>query len=139
MLLFSDRHRGPLDAAPFSSSGEPSKAPRSLRIIVADDDRDMVLSLMMLLRDEGHDVQGFHSGRQVMRAVIDFNPDVAVLDINLPEVSGWRPTSTLQAFVSREQLSQQGRHHDLDSNQRNFPRYRLPAVQPVLKLELRYA
>jgi len=103
MLLFSDRHRGPLDAAPFSSSGEPSKASRSLRIIVADDDRDMVASLMMLLRDEGHDIRGFHSGRQVMHAVINFNPDVVVLDINLPEVSGWQLASTIRTLRMKNQ------------------------------------
>src|SRR5688500_6757890 len=41
--------------------GEPSLAPRSLRIVVADDDRDTVLTLMLLLREEGHDVRGVHS------------------------------------------------------------------------------
>jgi len=35
---------------------EPSKAPRSLCIVVADDDRDAVLTLTMVLRHEGHDV-----------------------------------------------------------------------------------
>jgi DNA-binding response OmpR family regulator len=103
MLLFSDRHRVPLDAAQFSSSGEPGKAPRSLRIIVADDDRDMVLSLMMLLREEGHDVRGFHFGRHVMPAVIDLDPDVVVLDINLPEVSGWQLASTIRARRTKTQ------------------------------------
>jgi len=103
MLLLSDRHRAPLDAAPFSSSGEPNKAPRALRIVVADDDRDMVLSLMMLLREEGHDVRGLHSGRQVMRAVIDFHPDVVVLDINLPDVSGWQLASTIRARGTEKQ------------------------------------
>ena len=103
MLLFSDRHRVPLDAAPFSSSGEPNRAPRSLRIIVADDDRDMVLSQMMLLRSEGHDVRGFHSGRPVMPAVIDFDPDVVLLDINLPDVSGWQLASTIRARRMKKQ------------------------------------
>lgn len=103
MLLFSDRHRVPLSAAPFSGSGEPSKAPRSLRIIVADDDRDTVLSLMMLLREERHHVRGFHSGRPVMGAVIEFDPDVVVLDINLPEMSGWQLASTIRARLTKKQ------------------------------------
>ena len=103
MLLFSDRHGVPLHASLFSSSGERSKAPRSLRIIVADDDRDMVLSLMMLLREEGHDVRGFHFGRHVMPAVIDLDPDVVVLDINLPELSGWQLASTIRARRTMKQ------------------------------------
>ena len=87
----------------FSEQGGPSKAPRSLRIVVADDDRDMVLSLMMLLREEGHDVRGLHSGRPVMAAVIDLDPDVVVLDINLPEVSGWQLASTIRARQTKTQ------------------------------------
>lgn len=76
---------------------EPSKAPRSLRILVADDDPDMVLTLMMLLREEGHDVRGFHSGRQVMAAAIDLKPDALLLDINMPDVSGWQIAQTIRA------------------------------------------
>jgi CheY-like chemotaxis protein len=33
-----------------------------LRILVADDNRDTVLTLMMLLREEGHEVRGAHYG-----------------------------------------------------------------------------
>lgn len=103
MLLFSDRHRAPLGASSFSASNEPSKAPRSLRIIVADDDRDMVLTQMLLLRTEGHDVRGFHSGRPVMSAVIDFDPDAVILDINLPDVNGWQLATTIRARRTKKQ------------------------------------
>src|SRR5918999_3647810 len=98
MPLFSDRHRVPQDG-----SGEPNKGPRSLRIIVADDDRDLVLTQMMLLRNEGHVVRGFHSGRQAMNAVIDFEPDVVLLDIHLPDVSGWQLASTIRARPKQKQ------------------------------------
>lgn len=83
----------------FSSAGdgEPHGAPRSLRIIVADDDADMTRTLSLLLRDEGHEVRSVFSGRQVMAAVIELDPDVVVLDINLPEVSGWQLASTIRA------------------------------------------
>ena len=79
-----------------ADSREPPKAPRSLRIIVADDDRDTVVTLMMLLRDEGHEVRGVHSGRYVMGAVIDFDPDAVVLDINMPGLSGWEVARTIR-------------------------------------------
>ena len=75
----------------FTDGGqaEPSRAPRSLRIIVADDDRDTVLTLMMVLRHEGHDVKGFHRGEEVPKAVNDFQPDALILDINMPGLSGY--------------------------------------------------
>jgi DNA-binding response OmpR family regulator len=65
-------------------------------VVVADDDRDTVTSLMLLLRDEGYDVQGVHYGRQVMSAVLDFDPDVLLLDIALPDLSGWEVARTLR-------------------------------------------
>ena len=37
---------------------DPNPPPKALRILIADDDRDAVLTLMTLLRDEGHDVRG---------------------------------------------------------------------------------
>lgn len=84
------------------ADSEGSSVPRSLRIVVADDDPDMVLSLTMLLRDEGHEVRGVHSGRRVMPAVIEFDPDVVVLDINLPEVNGWQLASTIRTRQTRK-------------------------------------
>lgn len=68
---------------------EPSKAARSLRIIVVDDDQDAVLTLMALLRDEGHEVWGLYRAQEVMRAVTTFDPDVMLLDIALPGRSGY--------------------------------------------------
>ena len=44
---------------------------------------------MVLLQGEGHEVRGLYSGRQVLSAVREFNPDVVVLDINLRDVTGW--------------------------------------------------
>ena len=67
----------------------PGAAPRSLRIIVADDDRDSVLTLMMILRDEGHEVLGAYNGEQVLWALRKFHADAVLLDIAMPGVSGW--------------------------------------------------
>ena len=62
---------------------------RRLRVLIAEDDRDLALMWMMLLRDAGHEVHAVYSGRYVMGAVIDVDPDVVVLDIKLPGFSGW--------------------------------------------------
>jgi DNA-binding response OmpR family regulator len=63
--------------------------PGSLRIIVADDERDSVLTLTMLLRDQGHEVRGPYRGSDVLQAVEDFDPDVVLLDIAMPDRSGY--------------------------------------------------
>ena len=89
------RHAASRSAA--NDSTNHSSAQRALRVLVADDDRDSVLTLMMLLRDEGHEVRGVYSGRQVMGHVLDFDPDVVLLDIAMPELSGWEVARTIRA------------------------------------------
>jgi|SRR6185436_3225540 len=78
-------------------SAEPPKGPRALRILIADDERDTVLTLMMLLREEGHEVRGVYDGRQVLDAIHGFDPDVVVLDIAMPKLSGWEVARQVRA------------------------------------------
>ena len=54
---------------------------RALRVLVADDERDTVLTLIELLREEGHEAHGVHDGAAVMAAMREFDPDVVLLDI----------------------------------------------------------
>ena len=103
MLFSSNGHRVPLRAAQGSSKAEPSKAPRPLRVLIAEDDRDNALTLMMLLREEGHEVRAVHSGRHVMGAILDFEPEVVILDIQLPERSGWEVARTIRARPKHQQ------------------------------------
>ena len=67
------------------------------RILVVDDDRDSVLTLMLLLKDEGYEPHGIYSGRYVMGGVIDLDPDVILLDMNLPDVSGFEVAQTIRS------------------------------------------
>ena len=62
---------------------------QTLRILIVDDDRDAVLTLMTLLRDEGHDVRGMYRAKDVLAAVKELDPDVVLLDIALPDGSGY--------------------------------------------------
>ena len=63
--------------------------PRRLRILVADDEHDAVLTLLQLLGDEGHDTRGVYNGGDVMPALESFDADVVLLDIAMPDASGW--------------------------------------------------
>ena len=66
------------------------------RILVADDDADTVLSLTALLRDEGYEVRGVHRGAEVLQAIFHFAPDVVLLDIGMPQMSGYDVARTLR-------------------------------------------
>jgi len=69
---------------------------REPRILVADDDTDAVLSLTALLRDEGYQVRGVHRGAEVLDAVFNFAPDVVLLDIGMPKMSGYEVARALR-------------------------------------------
>ena len=69
----------------------------SLRILVADDDPDTVLTLEMLLRDDGHEVRGVHRGSDVLTAVRQFAPHAIVVDINMPDVNGYDVARAIRA------------------------------------------
>ena len=67
----------------------PYLSPRALRVVVADDEQDSVSMLKLLLNDEGHDVVGLQKGADVLRTVEQFDPDAVVLDIAMPDMSGY--------------------------------------------------
>jgi PAS domain S-box-containing protein len=59
------------------------------RVLVADDNKDAADSLAMLLKLEGHDVRVAHNGRAALSLAQTFRPHVALLDIGMPELSGY--------------------------------------------------
>lgn len=85
----------------LARGGSEFAGSRSLRILIGDDDRDGVLTLELLLREEGHDVRSVHSGREVMKAVRDFNPEVVLLDIAMPLLSGWEVARMIREQFGR--------------------------------------
>jgi DNA-binding response OmpR family regulator len=69
--------------------GPAQPPPRPLRVLVVDDNRDSLLTLGMLCKSEGMDVQMLRRGAEVPAAVAQFVPDVILLDIGLPDRSGF--------------------------------------------------
>jgi DNA-binding response OmpR family regulator len=72
-----------------STDGKASPPKRPLRVLIVDDDRDTLLTLGELLRGEGMEVQLLRRGEGVPAAVEQFHPDVVLLDIGLPDRSGF--------------------------------------------------
>jgi PAS domain S-box-containing protein len=58
------------------------------RILVVDDNKDSALSLCMLLELEGHETFAVHDGIEAIDATERHRPDVVLLDIGLPRMSG---------------------------------------------------
>ena len=90
---------------------------RKLRVLVADDDTDLVLSLTALLRDEGHDARGVHHGADVVETVAEYAPDALLLDIGLPQQSGYEIVRTLRERYGSARpviVAITGRNHPAD-------------------------
>ncbi|MCE9658364.1 MAG: response regulator [Burkholderiales bacterium] len=77
---------------PRKSAAAPAAAEivvRSLKILVVDDHIDGAESMSALLAIQGHDVRVVHDGEAALVAAEDFRPEVMLLDIGLPLLSGY--------------------------------------------------
>jgi two-component system, chemotaxis family, CheB/CheR fusion protein len=72
------------------------------RVLVVDDNLSQVHSLMMLLRVEGHTAEGRGDARQIVEGVREFKPDVVVMDLGLPEISGWEAAKQIRENLGEE-------------------------------------
>ena len=79
-----------------STAKEQAHGRRKLRILVADDERDQVATLAALLIDEGHEVREVYRGSEVTRMVREFDPDIALIDIGMPGMSGYEVARELR-------------------------------------------
>jgi signal transduction histidine kinase/CheY-like chemotaxis protein len=78
------------------SPGESAGAPRSLRVLVVEDNVDAAESLATLLRLWNHDVSVVHDGRMAVEAAREQQPEVVLLDIGLPGLDGYQVARCLR-------------------------------------------
>lgn len=74
---------------PLTDSEERRSATQSLRVVVADDERDIVDTLAAFLKDAGHTVYSVYTGKQVLPTVRVVRPDAIIIDIAICGMSGY--------------------------------------------------
>ena len=74
-------------ALPVTKIAPPTTRP--LRVLLVDDNEDMVQIFSLLLHALGHDVRTAHDGLTALPAALDDRPDVVLLDIGLPGLNGY--------------------------------------------------
>ena len=62
-------------------------APR--RVLVVDDDPDILDALSEILEVEGYDVQRARNGREALQRLEHGLPDLVLLDLMMPVMDGW--------------------------------------------------
>jgi CheY-like chemotaxis protein/two-component sensor histidine kinase len=77
---------------PSSDAGKPA----GRRILVVDDNRDAADSLLVLLQFDGHDVRVAYTGEDALQVAREFEPDVVLLDLGLPDLSGFDVAESLR-------------------------------------------
>ncbi|GJI98496.1 hypothetical protein RugamoR57_52140 [Duganella caerulea] len=78
------------DAAPGGDTAQPaSSVAQRKRILLVDDNLDAVSLMANLLELHGHDVQVFNEPLAALAHLDRFLPQIAVLDIGLPTMSGY--------------------------------------------------
>jgi len=66
------------------------------KILIAEDEPSIVLSLEFLLREAGHEVVVARDGAEALRLIGSEHPDVIVLDVMLPSVNGFEVCRSLR-------------------------------------------
>ena len=81
--------------APASGAAQPAANPR--RVLLVEDNEDARSVLLALLQAEGHQVKGAHDAASALAALPGFHPEVVLVDIGLPGMSGYELASQLRA------------------------------------------
>ena len=87
---------------PSSSAGSPAQNEESSppwsarRVLVVDDNVDSVESMEVLLQIWGHEVRTAHDGPAALAVAADYRPDIVLLDIGLPGMSGYEVAQRLR-------------------------------------------
>jgi PAS domain S-box-containing protein len=87
------------DAQPEDASRSPGQ---SKKVLVVDDNRDAAETLAQLLELFGHESATAHDGASALEQVREFGPEVVLLDIGLPDMSGYEVARRIRAMGTSE-------------------------------------
>jgi DNA-binding response OmpR family regulator len=69
----------------------------SYKILIADDEPNIVISLEFLMKREGHEVGIARDGQQAIDAIRASRPDLVLLDVMMPVKTGFEVLQELRA------------------------------------------
>lgn len=69
----------------------------SKKILIVDDEPNIVMSLEFLMKKEGFEVATATDGEQALAQVAAFSPDLLLLDVMMPKKSGFEVCEALRA------------------------------------------
>jgi len=61
----------------------------NIRVLIVDDEPNIVISLEFLMRQEGYEVAVAADGDEALELLEGFRPDLVLLDVMMPKMSGF--------------------------------------------------
>jgi len=79
--------------------------PDAYKILVADDDPDIIDLIASILRADHHDVVTASDGAQALEAAFRERPDVVIIDLKMPKTDGFEVIRRLRARFGARQMA----------------------------------
>ena len=73
-------------------------------VLVADDDEDIRALVSLRLQRSGYEVVAARDGEEAFRLACERRPDVAVLDVGMPRLTGFEVTARLREHAGTRDL-----------------------------------
>ena len=129
------------DAQPPARHLRPSSSARK-RVLVVDDNQDAANLLADLLAQMGHEVRAVHSGRAALAAARELRPEIALLDLGMPDMDGYQLARALHAApetASTRIVAISGWGQEADRKRAAQAGFDLHLVKPVELADLKNA
>lgn len=91
--------------APAAKESEPLAEGSPLRILIVDDNEDIVRSLGLLLEVMGHQVSTAGDGERGVELAEALRPDLVLLDLSLPRLDGYQACRQIRAQPWGKEMS----------------------------------
>lgn len=70
------------------------------RVLIADDEPNIVMALEFLMEHGGYDVRTVRDGEEALTALEEFKPDLVLLDLMMPKRNGYDVCQWIRATPS---------------------------------------
>lgn len=61
----------------------------SKKILIVDDEENIVISIEFLMKQAGYQVEIARNGEEAMAQMVSFQPDLVLLDVMMPKINGF--------------------------------------------------
>ena len=122
-------------ASESSSDGE-STADRGKRVLVVDDHRDSAEMLCEVLQVYGYVTRVAHDGPLALQLAESFKPDIALVDISLPQMDGYEVARRIRQLPGLREIKlialtgHSEAAHRNQSQQAGFDRHLVKPIDP---------